>query len=93
MAPPTIAQAVRQVFLLGERERASFSPPLSSFCFPLVGTGRGRVPLETGVRWLWTALLDNLGHHPRWAVHLSVPLPEVAEAVVRALSDRGAGWA
>ncbi|GAA1021066.1 hypothetical protein Aple_058130 [Acrocarpospora pleiomorpha] len=84
--PPAVALAVHQVFQLAESERDTFAPPLRSMCFPLIGTGRGSLPLRTGLHWLWTAIVENLERHPDWEVHLTVPAPEVAETVVRALS-------
>ncbi|GIH28127.1 hypothetical protein Aph01nite_64370 [Acrocarpospora phusangensis] len=86
VAPPAIALAVGQVFRLAAAEQDSFTPPLRSMCFPLIGTGRGSLALRTGLHWLWTAIVENLERQPAWEVHLTVPVPEVAEAVVRALS-------
>ncbi|MEV7008572.1 hypothetical protein [Streptosporangium sp. NPDC051022] len=88
--PGSVSEAVHRVFRLATAEREDFSPPLSSLCFPLIGTGRGGLSLETGLYWLWTAIAESLGRHPRWAIHLSVPRPDVTERVLEILSGHGA---
>jgi O-acetyl-ADP-ribose deacetylase (regulator of RNase III) len=82
----TLVYAVRQVFRLAEQERGDFDPPLSALCFPLLGTGRGGLPLETGARWLWQGLRESLERHPHWSVHVAIPRPETAEMVARVIS-------
>ncbi|GAA0390566.1 hypothetical protein Acor_47310 [Acrocarpospora corrugata] len=87
VTPPAIALAVRNVFRLARTERDAFAPPLGSICFPLIGTGRGSLPLRTGLHWLWTTIVEELARHSGWEVHLTVPVPEVAAEVVRALTS------
>ncbi|MBO3750637.1 hypothetical protein J5X84_31555 [Streptosporangiaceae bacterium NEAU-GS5] len=83
----SLVYAVRQVFRLAEEERGAYDPPLSALCFPLLGTGRGGLPLEVGARWLWTGLRECLSVHRHWQVHIAIPNAEMAEIVARVVSD------
>ncbi|TDC74058.1 macro domain-containing protein [Streptomyces hainanensis] len=89
VAPDDIARAVRESFALARAERDEFDPPLSSICFPLLGTGRGRVPPEVSARWIAWAVHEELQRDPRWTVHLVTRNRAAAEAV--ADLDLGAG--
>ncbi|MDT0309013.1 macro domain-containing protein [Streptomyces sp. DSM 44917] len=72
VATGDIARAVRETFALARAERDAYDPPLSSLCFPLIGTGRGRVPPEVSARWIGWAVHEELVRDPDWTVHLVI---------------------
>ncbi|MCT9145470.1 hypothetical protein N4G67_41515, partial [Streptomyces violarus] len=67
-------------------ERAAFTPPLRSICFPLLGAGRGGLPPQTGVSALWAAL--DAGTDPDTDLHLVVRRPLVADLLAETLGAR-----
>ncbi|GAB1824237.1 macro domain-containing protein [Herbidospora sp. RD11066] len=84
VTPSTIMLAVHRVFALAEEERVAYR--LKTICFPLIGTGHGRMAVRAGLHWLWSAISENLARSRGWEVHLSVPEPEKADMVLRQLS-------
>lgn len=84
VTPSTIMLAVHRVFALAEEERMAYR--LRTICFPLLGTGSGRLAVRAGLHWLWSAICENLARSRGWEVHLSVPEPEKADIVLRQLS-------
>jgi O-acetyl-ADP-ribose deacetylase (regulator of RNase III) len=70
VAPETVARAVREVFALARWERDAAALPLTSLCFPLIGAGRGGMPVAASIEVLWWALTAELARDPGWRIHL-----------------------
>lgn len=81
VAPGDIARAVRESFALARAERESFTPPLSSICFPLMGAGRGGVAPEVSASWIGWAVHEELIRDPDWTVHMVIKNGATAEAI------------
>ncbi|KAB8166354.1 Appr-1-p processing protein [Streptomyces sp. 3MP-14] len=81
VAPANIARAVREAFALARAERAAFDPPLRSICFPLMGSGRGGVSVESSASWIGWAIHEELTRDPDWTVHLVVRNRVTARAI------------
>ncbi|MDT0269006.1 macro domain-containing protein [Streptomyces sp. DSM 44915] len=81
VAPDDIARAVREAFALARAERGRFDPPLTSICFPLMGSGRGGVSVETSASWIGWAVHEELTRDPSWTVHLVVRDRATAEGI------------
>lgn len=86
VAPATVAEAVRASFALARQERRTLGLPLSSICFPLLGSGRGGLPAGTAARWLLWAVREELRRDPDWSVCLAAPRPEHARLLTAANS-------
>ncbi|MFB8357897.1 Appr-1-p processing protein, partial [Streptomyces rochei] len=86
VAPAVLAEAVQASFALGRAERAELSLPLSTLCFPLLGAGRGGLPVETAARWLLWALRRELRADTSWSVIVVTDRPHLTEAVKAANS-------
>jgi O-acetyl-ADP-ribose deacetylase (regulator of RNase III) len=84
-AQDVVTAAARALALLSE-ERAAFTPPLRSICFPLLGAGRGRLPPQTGVSALWAAL--DAGTDTDTDLHFVVRRPLVADLLAETLGAR-----
>ncbi|MFD0429572.1 hypothetical protein ACFQ60_23515 [Streptomyces zhihengii] len=54
--PQDVAAAAARVLVLTAQESAAYDPPLRTVCFPLLGSGRGGLPVESSVSALWSAL-------------------------------------
>ncbi|HEY3868892.1 MAG TPA: hypothetical protein VGM10_11105 [Actinocrinis sp.] len=85
-----VAESVRGVFATASQERDSYDPPLASLCFPLLGAGRGGMPVDSSINVLWWALREELRRDPSWAVHIAVRDHQLAEQVVEHLLLEGA---
>ncbi|MFD8012219.1 hypothetical protein [Streptomyces sp. NPDC058955] len=86
VTPQDVATAARRVLALMAEENTTgtdAAPPLRSVCFPLLGAGRGGLPVETSVSALWTALAAHAD--PAHALHLVVRRPEAADLVADVL--------
>ncbi|GAA1507906.1 hypothetical protein GCM10009677_45780 [Sphaerisporangium rubeum] len=83
--PAAVLRAVRSVFAMARAERDRFGPPLRSLCFPVFGAGRGGLPPETGLAYLWAALEPELSVPGPWDVHLMTRKERTAAAVVTGL--------
>ncbi|MFF8726346.1 macro domain-containing protein [Streptomyces sp. NPDC015171] len=81
-----LGEAVRMSFELGRHESEFLSLPMSSICFPLLGSGRGGLPVETVARRLLGALRDELRRDPSWSVLLVTPEESHARLVMAASS-------
>ncbi|MFJ8715400.1 hypothetical protein ACIRD9_19790 [Streptomyces violaceus] len=86
VAAQDVATAVARALALLSEERAAFTPPLRSICFPLLGAGRGGLPPQTGVSALWAAL--DAGTDPDTDLHLVVRRPLVADLLAETLGAR-----
>lgn len=82
-----VAIALRNVFRLAARERAGFSPPLTSICLPLFGAGHGGVPATTSFAWIRAALDQELRDDAPWRLHLVTHSRSQAEDVVRSVTS------
>ncbi|MFG3194729.1 macro domain-containing protein [Streptomyces sp. NPDC048208] len=88
VAPQDVSLATARVLTLLTEERAAFTPPLRSICFPLLGAGRGGLPPQTSVSALWAAL--RAGAAPDRDIHLVVRRPLLADLVTEVLGARPA---
>ncbi|MFH9727382.1 macro domain-containing protein [Streptomyces sp. NPDC017254] len=86
VAPQTLAEAVAAVFALANAERDAYDPPLTSLCFPLLGSGQGGLPPVKAARWLRWAVQEELSRHPDWTVHFVTRDPELARLLTDASS-------
>lgn len=86
----TVIHSVRGVFALARRERGDFEPVLSSLCFPLIGSGRGGMPVVESIEALWWALRQDLVRDPAWRIHLTVHRSDLATPLVAHLLAAGA---
>ncbi|MFF0430658.1 macro domain-containing protein [Streptomyces sp. NPDC004327] len=77
--PQTLADAVAAVFALADAERDAYDPPLTSLCFPLLGSGQGGLPPVKAARWLRWAVQEELRRRPHWTVHFVARDPELAQ--------------
>ncbi|WP_225101599.1 macro domain-containing protein [Streptomyces sp. CoH27] len=73
VSPAVLGEAVRRSFELARHESEFLSLPMSSICFPLLGSGRGGLPVETVARRLLDAVREELRRDPSWAVLLVTP--------------------
>jgi O-acetyl-ADP-ribose deacetylase (regulator of RNase III) len=90
VAPETVARAVRDVFALARRERDEAALPLTSLCFPLIGAGRGGLPVAASIEVLWWALTAELARDPGWRIHLVDRAADRALLLVAHLLGNGA---
>ncbi|MET8699642.1 hypothetical protein ABZW10_12345 [Kitasatospora sp. NPDC004723] len=81
--PQGVADAAARVLELMSREGAACTPPLRSVCFPLLGAGRGGLPVEASVGAMWPVLDADGG--PDREVHLIVRRPDTADQLARFL--------
>lgn len=73
VSPAVLGEAVRRSFELARHESEFLSLPMSSICFPLLGAGRGGLPVETVARRLVDAVRAELVRDPSWSVLLVTP--------------------
>lgn len=86
VAAQDVATAAARALALLSEERAAFTPPLRSICFPLLGAGRGGLPPQTSVSALWTAL--HSGTDADTDLHLVVRRPLAADLLAETLGAR-----
>ncbi|WDV55529.1 hypothetical protein PV963_36850 [Streptomyces coeruleorubidus] len=86
VAAQDVATAAARALALLSEERAAFTPPLRSICFPLLGAGRGGLPPQTSVSALWTALHSGTGADTD--IHLVVRRPLAADLLAETLGAR-----
>jgi O-acetyl-ADP-ribose deacetylase (regulator of RNase III) len=84
--PETIPMAVHNAFRLAERQRADYSPALSSMSFPLFGAGRGGLPPEVSAGHLWRSLINELTATPDWSIRVITNRAEHAAGLLAVLS-------
>ncbi|MFE1883548.1 macro domain-containing protein [Streptomyces diastatochromogenes] len=88
VTPAVLAEAVRTTFELARRESEFLSLPMSSICFPLMGTGRGGLSVETAARALLGAIREELRQDPSWSVLVVTPEESHARTLMAASSAR-----
>lgn len=88
VAPAVLAEAVRASFELARREANFLALPMSSICFPLMGTGRGGLAVETAARALLGAIGQELRRDPSWSVLMVTPEETHARVLMAASSAR-----
>ncbi|TVZ92503.1 O-acetyl-ADP-ribose deacetylase (regulator of RNase III) [Streptomyces sp. BK340] len=88
VTPAVLAEAVRASFELARREADFLSLPMSSICFPLMGTGRGGLSVETAARGLLGAVRQELRRDPSWSVLVVTPEESHARMLMAASSAR-----
>ncbi|KOX09842.1 macro domain-containing protein [Streptomyces sp. NRRL B-3648] len=86
VSPSVLGEVVRTSFELARHESEFLSLPMSSICFPLLGSGRGGLPVETVARRLLDALRAELRRDPSWSV-LLVTLEERHARLLTAASS------
>ncbi|MEU6589595.1 macro domain-containing protein [Streptomyces sp. NPDC046881] len=86
VSPAVLGEVVRTSFELARHESEFLSLPMSSICFPLLGSGRGGLPVETVARRLLDALRAELRRDPSWSVLLVTPEESHARLVTAASS-------
>ncbi|MBR8638948.1 hypothetical protein KEF29_05535 [Streptomyces tuirus] len=86
VAAQDVATAAARALALLSEERAAFTPPLRSICFPLLGAGRGGLPPQTSVSALWAALVT--GTAADTDLHLVVRRPLAADLLAETLGAR-----
>ncbi|MGV9930911.1 macro domain-containing protein [Streptomyces olivaceoviridis] len=86
VSPAVLAEAVRTSFELARHESEFLSLPMSSICFPLLGAGRGGLPVETVARRLLDAIRAELRRDPSWSVLLVTPEESHARLLTAASS-------
>ncbi|KDN78511.1 hypothetical protein ABZ568_35570 [Streptomyces olindensis] len=86
VAAQDVATAAARALALLSEERAAFTPPLRSICFPLLGAGRGGLPPQTSVSALWAALDTGTDAGPD--LHLVVRRPLAADLLAETLGAR-----
>ncbi|MBM9620842.1 macro domain-containing protein [Streptomyces zhihengii] len=86
--PQDVAAAAARVLVLTAQESAAYDPPLRTVCFPLLGSGRGGLPVESSVSALWSALAPAAGQGRE--LHLVVRRPLIADLVTEVLGARTA---
>lgn len=89
VTPQDVAAAAARALALLAEERDTCTPPLRSICFPLLGTGRGGLPPQTGVSALWSALAADAV--PDREVHLVIRRPLLADLVADVLGTTRQG--
>ncbi|WP_243877965.1 macro domain-containing protein [Streptomyces sp. SUK 48] len=88
VTPAVLAQAVRASFELARHEADFLALPMSSICFPLMGTGRGGLSVPTAARALLGAIGQELRRDPSWSVLLVTPDEGHARLLMAASSAR-----
>ncbi|WP_225827544.1 macro domain-containing protein [Streptomyces naphthomycinicus] len=86
VSPAVLGEAVRTSFELARHESEFLSLPMSSICFPLLGSGRGGLPVETVARRLLDAIREELRRDPSWSVLLVTPEESHARLLMAASS-------
>ncbi|MFJ4520993.1 macro domain-containing protein [Streptomyces sp. NPDC088810] len=86
VSPAVLGEVVRTSFELARQESEFLSLPMSSICFPLLGSGRGGLPVETAARRLLDAVRAELRRDPSWSV-LLVTMAESHARLLRAASS------
>lgn len=86
VSPAVLGEVVRTSFELARHESEFLSLPMSSICFPLLGAGRGGLPVETVARRLLEAIRAELRRDPSWSV-LVVTLEEGHARLLTAASS------
>ncbi|WP_405451787.1 macro domain-containing protein [Streptomyces achromogenes] len=86
VSPAVLGEAVRRSFELARHESEFLSLPMSSICFPLLGSGRGGLPVETVARRLLDAVREELRRDPSWSVLLVTPEESHARLLTAASS-------
>ncbi|MEU6664906.1 macro domain-containing protein [Streptomyces sp. NPDC046727] len=86
VSPAALGEAVRASFELARHESEFLSLPMSSICFPLLGSGRGGLPVETVARRLLDAIREELRRDPSWSVLLVTPEESHARLLIAASS-------
>ncbi len=86
VSPAVLGEVVRASFELARHESEFLSLPMSSICFPLLGAGRGGLPVETVARRLLDAIRAELRRDPSWAVVLVTPEESHARLLTAASS-------
>ncbi|MCW5254306.1 MULTISPECIES: macro domain-containing protein [unclassified Streptomyces] len=81
VAPAVLAEAVQASFALARSERAALSLPMTTLCFPLLGAGRGGLPVVTAARWLLWAVRRELREDTTWSVIIVTTRPQHTDAV------------
>lgn len=79
--PADVTRAATRAFALLAEESDRHEPPLSSVCFPLLGSGRGGLPYHVSLAAIWAAAEAELARGARWDVHFVVRSPQPAELV------------
>ena len=85
--PPWLVRAVRNAFRAAHEERHRFNPALSSFCFPLLGAGRGGLTPAVSFFWIWDTVVRELEADRTWEVHFVAIRPADATLVCQALVE------
>lgn len=88
VTPAVLAEAVRASFELARQEAEFLALPMSSICFPLMGTGRGGLSVPTAARALLGALGQELRRDPSWSVLMVTPDEGHARLLMAASSAR-----
>jgi O-acetyl-ADP-ribose deacetylase (regulator of RNase III) len=88
--PEAVGRAVREVFSLARQERGEYSPPLRSVCLPLFGAGRGGLPPDTAMAYLWPELDHELHGQDGWDIRLITRGDRGALAAAAFLARHGA---
>ncbi|MER7968445.1 hypothetical protein ABTX35_05440 [Streptomyces sp. NPDC096080] len=81
--PADITRAVSRTFSLLAQESGRSTPPLSSVCFPLLGSGRGGLPYRISLGAVWAGVEAELARGAAWDVHFVVRSPEAAALLER----------
>jgi O-acetyl-ADP-ribose deacetylase (regulator of RNase III) len=87
--PAAVVEGVRNILALARSERTSFSPPLKSIAFPLIGAGRGGLDPATSFDWLWSALERQAAEAARWELHFFTRMRGIADLMSARLSESG----
>ncbi|MET9449872.1 macro domain-containing protein [Streptomyces cinerochromogenes] len=86
VSPAVLGEVVRTSFELARHESEFLSLPMSSICFPLLGAGRGGLPVETVARRLLDAVRAELHRDPSWSVLMVTPEESHARLLTAASS-------
>ncbi|MFF1412039.1 hypothetical protein ACFVX6_20090 [Streptomyces sp. NPDC058289] len=81
--PADVTRAVSRALALLAEECDRHVPPLTSVCFPLLGSGRGGLSYEVSLGAVWAAVEAELARGARWDVHFVVRTPQAAAVVER----------
>ncbi|MFF3098228.1 hypothetical protein [Streptomyces cyaneofuscatus] len=84
--PADITRAVSRTFSLLAEESGRSTPPLSSVCFPLLGSGRGGLPYHVSLGAVWAGVEAELARGATCDVHFVVRSPEAAALLERVLA-------
>lgn len=95
--PVAVARVTENVLALARTERDQFEPPLASVAFPLLGAGRGGLPMETSFAWMWAAIERDFLRHGPWELHFFAHRQAAADLIINELIKTGAvppppGW-